>query len=55
MENKYILETKSKAEWQKQLNQWKHKYDLYVISMLDGGSINGILQVTILLLRTEKE
>ena len=52
MASKYILETKSPSEWQKQLNQWNHNYEIEIKSMLNLNPNNE--KITILLLRTEK-
>lgn len=30
----YVIDTKSESEWQKCLNQWKHKYNIEVISVI---------------------
>ena len=49
-EIEYILETKPDKDWQKQLNQWKHIYDINIISM-NNTEFGG---VTILLIRTKK-
>ncbi len=48
----YILKTATHAEWQKWLNQWKHKYELDVLSMSE--SLRHDDSITILLLRTPK-
>ena len=32
-ELEYIIETKPEKDWQKQLNQWRHDYEINVISM----------------------
>ncbi len=34
----YIIETKSEKDWQKQLNQWRHDYEINVISMISANN-----------------
>jgi hypothetical protein len=46
----YVLATAKQIEWQKWLNQWKHIYEIEVISMCVTGNDNGA--VTILIKRT---
>ena len=48
----YILKTANVIDWQKWLNQWRHTYELEIISMQE--SLRYDNHVTILLKRTPK-
>lgn len=49
-ELEYIIETKPEKEWQKQLNQWRHDYEINIISMNTNYNITSIY-ITICLTR----
>lgn len=49
----YILKTASASDWQKRLNQWKHTYNIDIISM-DSFEKDGVVLVTMLINRKEK-
>lgn len=48
----YILKTASASDWQKWLNQWKHKYNIDIVNM-DSFEKEGIVFVTMLINRKE--
>jgi len=56
MENEleYICESKSEKDWQKQLNQWKHMYDINIISMVHCTNATHDYKICILLTRIKK-
>lgn len=55
-EIEYICETKIDKDWQKQLNQWKHMYNINIISMVHClRDMYGTNSVCIILTRSKKE
>ncbi len=53
----YIIQTAKLSEWQKWLNQWRHSYNIDIISaqFIAGVLNDGVLEVAICLKRTPKE